>query len=212
MKKQLIIIALLSCLSLPAMADREGYEIVDNRNAAFNFVVGAGLNLSSFNGDVGGVSFSNKSGASFGLGLETRLVQRNEHTPIEDGLLGIYAGLALESTGTKDSNGKGITMYNLGLPVLARFYLVPALYLEAGPEFFMNLSMSPNSYSVGTMDLDLSNHKANDVKVLVGTGIHLGNLGVGVRYMLGMSDFAHNVPWKCNVLQLNLSYSIGTGW
>lgn len=200
----------LSCLlfAIPMKAQQNFNVVSSERPVALSIVPNAGLNLSSFTGGDSGTRFSMRAGANAGVGAELRFIKRNEHTPVIDGLLGVYVGASFEMGGTKASGGNGISMLNVGIPVLVKVYPLKWLFIEAGPEFFLNISNSPNTTTIGNLEMNVGAHKANDLKIGVGAGVKFANFGIGARYLIGTSKFASSAPWKCNILQINLSYSI----
>lgn len=208
MKK--VFLAVFLCLILSPTVYGQSISVINNdRPVAVSIVPNAGVNLSSFSGGDQGTRFSIRVGANAGVGVGLRFVKRNSHTPVEDGLLGLYAGASFEMGGTNEATSGGIQMMNLGIPVLFQVYPTKSIYIEAGPEFFVNLSNSPNNTVIGTMEIvDLAKHKANDIKIAVGAGVKFGSFGIGARYLLGLSPFASNASWKCNIIQVNLSYAI----
>lgn len=208
MRKSLFFALSFLLLAIPMKAQQNFNVVSSERPVALSIVPHAGLNLSSFNGSDGGARFSMRAGANAGVGAELRFIKRNEHTPVADGVMGAYVGVAFEMGGTNASGSNGISMLNIGIPVLVKVYPWKWLFIEAGPEFFLNISNSPNTATIGSLEVTVGSHKFNDLKIAAGIGAKFGNFGVGVRYLLGTSKLASAIPWKCNILQVNLSYSI----
>lgn len=207
--KKTLFIALSCLLFVIPMKAQQNFNIVSSeRPIALSIVPHAGLNLSSFNGSDSGTRFSMRAGANAGVGAELRFIKRNEHTPIADGLLGVYAGVVFEMGGTNAAGSSGVSMLNIGIPVRVKVYPWKWFFVEAGPEFFMNISNSPNTATIGNLEVTFGSHKFNDLKIGVGAGVNLGNFGVGARYLIGTSKLASSIPWKCNILQIYLSYNI----
>lgn len=207
MKK--VLLSVIICTSLCPFVYGQNISVVNNdRPIAVSIIPNAGVNLSYFSGDGQSTHFSMRVGANAGVSVGLRFIKRNSHTPVEDGLLGLYAGASFEMGGVKEETNGGIQMLNLGIPVFLQIYPVKNFYIEAGPEFFLNLSNTPNQTVFGNMQLKgIAQHKANDIKIAVGAGFKIGNFGIGARYLMGITPFASNVPWKCNIIQLNLFYS-----
>lgn len=212
MKKRILLFVLFFLVMLPLSAQDGIIVNSSDKKVAVGLKIHGGLNMSNFTGGDNYAGFGMRLGANAGAGVSLRFVKRHDYTPVEeDGWLGLDAGVAFEMSGTKASPGSGISMMNVGVPIFFQVYPVSWLYFEAGPEFFLNLSTSPNTTTIGLYELELNGHKANDIKLGVGAGVKLGNFGIGARYLIGMVGFASNLPWKCNVIQVSLSYTIPLG-
>ena len=87
------------------------------------------------------------------------------------------------------------------------------LYLEVGPSFGVCLSSSPDELELETgMSLGTGKLKANDVRVGMGLGYRANcGLGVNLRYYLGTSELAKNIPCKSSGLEFALSYTFMLG-
>ena len=171
-----------------------------------------GLSVSSFhstdeNLDPG---FSATAGLNIGAGINMRFLKRDERSSVKDGLFGLQTGLLYTTAGFK-SGETTVTGHYLCLPLDIQFYPIPGLYVELGPEAFINIGNKPDKASVGGMILNLTDHKANDLKFGFGAGYVFNAFpaGVSIKYLLGSSDFAENLPWKGNLLQISLFYRFG---
>ena len=104
-----------------------------------------------------------------------------------------------------------ITTWALDIPVMARFSLLPILFIEAGPEFAFNLNTSSNKilgkdinavFDFNTFEFDLV--------FGVGTGI-VPFVDIDFRVVLGMSDWMSGLKnekgsdaWDASNLQFML--------
>lgn len=211
MKTKLLFFFFLLFLAVPSKAENRRVINRKEKAVAFAIVPNAGMNLSHFYGDAG-AQFGMRFGANLGVGANLRFLKRNAFSPVESGLLGVYGGIAFEMSGTTEASGSGIAMYNLAFPVLMQVYPLHWLVVEAGPEFFVNVGNAPNSTLIGSMQVsNISSHRAHDIKIALGLGARFGRFGVGLRYLVGVSNFSPSTPWKGNVLQLNVSYHIPIG-
>ena len=110
--------------------------------------------------------------------------------------LGVRAGLDMNTfwgDDTEDfdpSDNVTLTEWALDIPVLVRFSLLPILYLEAGPEFAFNLSVSAENDDGDEIkfDDDYFNTFEFDLVFGVGTGI-VPLVDIDFRVVLGMTNF-----------------------
>lgn len=171
-----------------------------------------GLSVSSYhateeNYDPG---FTALTGFNIGAGVNMRFLKRDERSSVKDGLLGLQTGLLFTTNGFKSGDVTVKGNY-LCLPFDIQFYPIPGLYIEAGPEAFINVGNSPDKANIGGMNLNLTDHKANDLKIGIGAGYVLDKFpaGVSIKYLFGTSDFAENLPWRGNLLRISLFYRFG---
>ncbi len=169
-------------------------------------VVGA-LNLSTFS--VGNSQFDAgiglKPGFDFGAAANFRFLKRNELSTVETGLLAFQPELKFSSVGAKYDKG-AIGLNYLMVPLLFQVYPTNNFYLEVGPQFALNLSSTPNNVALNKYQINLENLKANDVMLALGAGYSTGGFSVGLRYCLGTSKIASNLPLQNNIIQVNLGY------
>lgn len=171
-----------------------------------------GLSISSYHTTDEGMNpnLSSVAGFNIGAGVNMRFVKRDERSSIEDGLLGIQAGFLYTNSGFKTGDEKVSGGY-LCIPVDFQFYPIPGLFIEAGPELCMSFGFTPETVNVQDMSLNISGHKANDLKFAVGAGyiFNVFPAGIHIKYLFGTSDFAENLPWKGNQLRISLFYRLG---
>ncbi|MGS2763575.1 porin family protein [Sinomicrobium sp. M5D2P9] len=87
----------------------------------------------------------------------------------------------------------------LNIPILAKYYVIPNLSIEAGPQFGFNVKDDDFPDSFGDI-------KTLDMGGAVGVGYKFGSLFAQARYNFGFSDIADNVSAKNSVFQLSVGY------
>lgn len=126
----------------------------------------------------------------------------------------------LYKAGTAKTVGdEDLKLSHLEIPVVLQVYPfngkkhLDGLYVEAGPSFAAAISSSPDVINIaGQGEYHTGDLKANDIRVAVGLGYRTyGGFGVGVRYYLGTSELAKNLPLKTNTLEIGLSYTFMFG-
>ena len=151
-----------------------------------------------------GMVFGFNGGVAFNL----RFLPRNARSTAETGILAIQPEIKYATAGCKLEE----TSLNLGylmVPVMVQVYPVKSFYFEAGPEMALNLSHTPENFACASSQLNLSNLKANDIMLGIGLGMKLKGFTLGARYNIGFSDAAVNLPWRNNIIQLNVGYFFG---
>lgn len=169
-------------------------------------VVGA-LNMSTFavadpQFDAG---IGMKAGLDFGVAANFRFMKRNELSTVETGILAFQPELKFSSIGAEYDKGT-IGLNYLMVPLMFQVYPTDNLYLELGPQLALNLSSTPNNVALNKYQVNLENLKANDVMLALGAGYSANGFSAGIRYCMGNSPIASNLPLKNNVIQVNLGY------
>lgn len=187
------------------------------------------------------------SGIGFSGGVvgKARFGQATPNAPAGTGIWG--AGLELKykqntvkTIGT-DESGKANANLSLGyleVPVYVQVYpfyksdAMNTFYIEAGPDFAVNLSRKPKSLTVNNLagsyssvtyniDTNGSKLKGTDVRIMAGIGYDFAirndkgeatNLiGINARYYLGTSKLAENFNCKMNTFEISLSWMFNIG-
>lgn len=152
-------------------------------------------------------SFGYRPGFTAGGFLNLRFINRNVRSTAETGVLAIQPEIRFSTLGgNSDESNLGLSYVTI--PIMFQVYPITNLYLEAGPTFGFNIAHTPENIAVSETEYNLENLKANDVAAAFGVGYRFGNLGIGVRYHLGMSYLAENMQWKNRWIQVGISYSI----
>lgn len=116
-------------------------------------------------------------------------------------------GLSFASTGFS-TDGEKVRINYLCVPLSIQYYPVANFYAELVFQPCLNIVLSPSVAYIGESFIDLEGHKVNDCKIGLGAGCVLDAipLGFSARYLIGTSDFAENLPWKGNLLQMSVFY------
>lgn len=202
--------------------------VSDQKKPVFFSLYGeGGWALSSFHSSNENLNpqFSSISNFGLGAGVNMRFCKKaNDKRYAEDGLFAVQAGLLYTQSGFKVDEEK-ITGNYIGVPIYFQYYpklytpkkhqnSVGSPYVELGAEIWMNVGLSPSNAVFQGFNIDLDKHKANDFKIGIGAGyMHkfekFGPIGISVKYLIGTSDFAENLPWKGNQLRLTVFYRFG---
>lgn len=167
---------------------------------------GATMGTFSLPSDVS-YSFGFRPGFSAGGFLNFRFLNRNIRSTAETGVLAIQPEIRFTMIGgNSDESDLGLSYVTI--PVMFQVYPLTNLYLEAGLTFGFNVAHTPDNIVVSDTEYNLENLKADDVAASLGVGYRFGNLSIGARYHLGLSDLAENMQWKNRWIQLGISYSI----
>lgn len=152
-------------------------------------------------------SYGYRTGFTAGGFLNFRFLNRNIRSTAETGVLAIQPEIRFSMIGgNSDESDLGLSY--VMVPVMLQIYPLANLCLEAGPTFGFNVSHTPDNIVVSETEYNLENLKADDVAATVGIGYRFGNLSIGARYHLGLSNLAENMQWKNRWIQVGISYSI----
>jgi len=153
----------------------------------------------------------------FGLKGGLNFANLNVEGFSSDGTTGFHAGAYLTVKITKFAvqpevlyslqGADGLDLSYVNIPIMAKFYLVQGLHIEAGPQFGVLLTAEDDD---GT---DLKEFvKTSDLSAAFGAGFDLPfGLGVGARYVLGLSsidDTGSSIDVKNQVFMVSLWYAL----
>lgn len=177
-----------------------------------------GMNMASMSGlqDELALNLSNGMGFQGGLAANIHFGRR---TPKANGGTGLW-GVQVEAMYSQRSIKTDIEDFKfscLEVPVLAQYYILPSLCIEAGPTFVTTLSSSPDeifipyfeetSTSITDLTIKTGEIKALDVMLSAGVGYkHRSGFTASARYNLGMSELAGNFAGKVSTV------SVSIGW
>lgn len=154
-----------------------------------------GLNLANFTGNV---SSDVRGLAALQLGgvAEIELID----------MLSLQPELLFSVQGITVGNTKLVTS-NIVMPVMARFYPIDFIYIEAGPQigFLIAANEKDQANRINVSD----SFKTVDMGLSFGAGTKLSDLGLGfgIRYYAGLSNiFVSNSRIKNGVFQLFAEY------
>lgn len=116
-------------------------------------------------------------------------------------------GLSFASAGFS-YDGEKVRVNYLCVPLSIQYYPIANFYAELVFQPCLNIVLSPSVAYIGESFIDLEGHKANDFKIGIGVGYVLNAIPMGfsARYLFGTSNFAENLPWKGNQLQISVFY------
>lgn len=168
----------------------------------------AGVTMATFSlSSDASYSFGFRPGFSAGGFLNFRFLNRNIRSTSETGVLAIQPEIRFTMIGgNSDESDLGLSYVTI--PVMFQVYPLTNLYLEAGLTFGFNVAHTPDNIVVSDTEYNLENLKADDVAASLGVGYRFGNLSIGARYHVGLSDLAENMQWKNRWIQVGISYSI----
>tara|TARA_R100001369_G_scaffold49261_1_gene75887 strand:+ start:41100 stop:41720 length:621 start_codon:yes stop_codon:yes gene_type:complete len=153
------------------------------------FGVKGGINSSTFNGDGFGNFDNPNSRTSFNLGLLAEIPISDKFSVQPEVL---YSGQGYDVASRNDANDVEYQLDYINVPVLAKFYLIDGLSLEAGPQigFLVNSEIDSNP-SQDSGDVPLNEDQFNKVDLSLGLGASYkfrGGFFVNARYNYGLSD------------------------
>lgn len=95
----------------------------------------------------------------------------------------------------------------LSIPVIAKYYIIPKVNLQAGPQFDMLLSAKREISGMPSQDVK-DELNSTDVGLAMGLGLDIAmGLGLDVRYVLGLTDeIKKGVGSKSSLIQFGVFY------
>lgn len=219
MKKILLLMLVVISTANTFAQFRKGYEDVDN-DAPFRISIGpkVGMNMASMSGLQDEFALNPSSGMGFQGGLAAN-IHFGRRTPKAKGGTGLWGVQveALYSQRTIKTDFEDLKFNCLEVPVLAQYYILPSLCIEAGPTFVTTLSSSPDEIfiqrfedtptSITDLTIKTGEIKAFDVMLSAGVGYkHKSGFTASARYNLGMSELAGNFAGKVSTV------SVSIGW
>ena len=173
-----------------------GYAPISAQNVTFG--AKAGLNLSTLQPEL------TDSRTSFHLGGIVEISLTNSFS-VQPELL--YSGHGAKDQNDSDGNEIFKVDY-LTLPVIAKYYVVDGLSIEAGPQvgFLLSSEQEDNGETDDLKDIT----KSTDIGFALGVGYKLENgLNFGLRYYLGsdVNDIEEDTEeFKNRVFQISVGY------
>lgn len=190
---------------------------------AQQFGVKAGMNVSSLSKDADLSDQKSKIGFNAGVFMNLPLGSDFSIQPellyTQYGSKSTYTLPTITSGGLVNQNySSSVNLDYIALPVMLQYNVLPAFYLEAGPEFGLSITAKNKVRNETTNQTvaESGNYK-DDIKGLnVGVGIGAGyyvtnNIGITARYVAGVTDVAENRPAgsdaiRNNTFQVGLAY------
>ena len=157
----------------------------------------AGLNLTTWKGNVSGEAIESKAGLVVGATAELSLSDRFAFQP----------ELLFSQNGTnislEDEKIKAKLDY-ISIPVMAKYYLLDNLSVEVGPQVSF---LVKESYKVDGTDIEVGGFKEVDFGANFGLGYHFDNgISLQGRYMMGISDIVEESDVQNKGFQFSLGY------
>ncbi|MDQ6472243.1 porin family protein [Flavobacterium sp. LHD-80] len=175
------------------------------------FGIKGGVNLSTFTGDV--EDASSKVGFQVGGFAEFKF---SDKFAIQPELLYSLQGAKFDEKGDSYTYKENIHASYLNIPVMARYYVVNKLSIEAGPQIGFLLSAKDKWESLENGEKYTGKENIKDSFKSVDFGLNIGagydfteNVSAGIRYNFGLSnisDFEDAGKIHNNVISLNLGY------
>ena len=187
----------------------------------------AGVTMTMTSGQPSKYVLFDGSGIGFSGGLAARMRFGRGTRNSQEGTGMFAAGLEVKYTlnNAKTKGEDNLMLGYLDIPVLLQFYPLAGsttangLFLEAGPDFALLMTKSPDKLNlplnqpypgIQTVEYATGDLNGGDLRIAVGLGYNQSfskfDLGIHTRYYLGMSELSKNVlPAKLNTIELSLS-------
>ncbi len=163
-------------------------------------------------------------GFSGGVALRARFGRATENSYEGTGMIGVGLELKYRSAKAKTIANDDLSLGYLEIPLLLQVYpmatsrALNGLYIEAGPDFAMLMSKSPDALSLNlnqpypgieSVKYNTSDLKGGDLRVAIGLGYTIPNTGLDInaRYYIGTSELAkESLPAKMSFIEVSLSW------
>ena len=163
-------------------------------------------------------------GITGGLALKARFGRVTENSFEGTGMFGVGLELKYRQAKAKTIAADDLSLGYFEIPVLFQVYPMASsksmngFYIEAGPDFAMLMSKSPDALNVNlnqpypgleSVRYNTSDLKGGDLRVAVGLGYTIPNTGLDInaRYYIGTSELSKEVlPSKMNFIEVSLSW------
>lgn len=188
------------------LTDGIGADPVKGNSTVVKYMIKAGANLTTVSSSIDGMDFSMAPGFQVGAAVNLRWGYRSEFSRPGTGIIGFQPELLFSNQSVSLSDGEKLTMNRLALPLMLRLYPVSSVYMEVGPEVSYLFSTTPDFVTVGSKIYGVGECSGLATDVALGAGWESKfGLAVGIRYGLGVTSMAKNLPWKTH----NVSMTIG---
>lgn len=152
--------------------------------------------------------FDLKSGLAYHLGaaINVHIAHHLSLSPRGTGRWGLEIEALYGSRNFKASN-ETMAMRCLEIPILLQFYITHSFQLEAGLTPVKTLNVSPDYLQAGQVIANVGNIKGDDIMVSAGACYKTAfGLAFGLRYNLGLSEWAENFHSKTSMVMVSASY------
>ena len=114
---------------------------------------------------------------------------------------------ALYGSRSFNAGNKNMVMRCLEIPLLLQYYITPDIQVEAGLTPVKLLGVSPDYLQTGNVVANVGNIKGNDMMVSAGACYKTDiGLTIGLRYNLGLSEWAENFHSKTSTAMVSVIY------
>lgn len=223
----LFIIAVLCSMSVQAQNDGS-FGFIDEKPASNAIYVGPTIGgiMTMTSGQPAGHDLFDGSGFGFtgGVAARARFGRATDNSLEGTGMLGVGLEVKYKQHGVKTLGEDNLSLGYLEIPVTVQFFpfaksaTANGLYIEAGPDFALLMSKSPDVLrhnvnepypGLQAVEYNTGDLKGGDLRIAMGLGYQFPELGLGInaRYYLGMSELSKNaLPTKLNTVEVSLSW------
>lgn len=163
-------------------------------------------------------------GFSGGVALRARFGRASENSYEGTGMFGVGLELKYRQAKVKTIASDDLSLGYLEIPLLLQVYPMASsralngFYIEAGPDFAMLMSKSPDALSLNlnqpypgieSVKYNTSDLKGGDFRIALGLGYSIPGTGLDInaRYYIGTSDLSDKVlPAKMSFIEVSLSW------
>ena len=167
--------------------------------------IGGGLVMAT---DPSFFDFELKGGLAYQVGaaINVHIANHPLVKPHGIGCLGLEIE-ALYGSRSYNAGNESIVMKCLEIPMLFQFYITHGFQVEAGVTPVKVLSTSPDFLQTGNVVANVGNLKGDDVMISAGVCYKTNfGLAIGLRYNLGISEWAENFHSKTSSAMVSVSY------
>lgn len=182
-------------------------EPVKGNSAVLKYAVKAGANFTTVSSSLEGMDFSMGAGFQVGAALNIRWGYRTEFSRPGTGILGFQPELLYSNQSVGLSDGNNLVMNRIAVPLMLKAYPISSVYVELGPEISYLFGTSPDAVTVASSVYSVGECSGLATDIALGTGWESKKgFTVGLRYSLGVTALAKNLPWKTH------NFSLAVGW
>ena len=156
-------------------------------------------------------------GFSAGASMRVRLGRMSENSDGGTGVFGVGLDLKYKQNKVKTIGDSNLSLGYFEVPVMLQLYpfykitKLNGLYVEAGVDIAGTMTKSPDlltvQTNVGRIIYHTGDLKGFDCRIPIGLGYTIRNgFGVNLRYYIGTSELAENIPCKMSSVELSLAW------
>lgn len=230
MKKTLLFVLSIFAGQYAIAQSGEGFDTSDFEGKPKSNVLCIGPkiggSLSSISGQPSEVDLfdGGSFGISGGLALKARFGRASENSYAGTGMFGVGLELKYRQAKAKTIASEDLSLGYFEVPVLLHVYPMASspsmngFYIEAGPDFAMLISKSPDALrmnlnqpypGIESIQYNTGDLKGGDLRIAIGLGYTLPGTGLDInaRYYIGTSELAkESLPVKMSFIEFSLSW------